>query len=269
MKIKQKLIDEHINKPFSIGEKVQVKGLGIKDKNQWGNVTEIISMNKDGVIIKEYNSDRFVPFEDIKKHVGDIGIDPFQENIERPPRNVNFQLDSIYHLLFRDNSQYKTEKGFLIKNLNWNPFVEMNNKKEYYQRDFVWELEDKQLLIDSIYNNITCGSIVVRHRSFKWLDKRENEDECFFVDIVDGKQRMKTIHEFINDEFKDSKGRFYSDFSNYAQRKFLNNQLFAYFEFDENADDESVIKQFLKVNFTGKPQSKEHIEYVQKILNNR
>lgn len=267
MKIKQKLIDEHLARPYKIGERVEVMGLGRQIKSEWGNSAPIFSIKEDGVEIKEYNSPKFYPFKDIRKVTYDLGLDPFDKELRiNSPRSINFQLESIYHILYSNRDNYTTNKGFKIEKTNWNPFVEMNGKKEYYQRDLVWTLEDKQLLLESIYNGISCGSVVVRKRGFTWLHARESEDECYWVDIVDGKQRMSTIHEFVTNQFPDFEGRYYSDFSNNAQHKLMNHQLFAYFEFDEDATDEAVIHQFLKVNFTGKPQSKEHIEFVKNIL---
>lgn len=268
--LKEKLIQEHLEKPYEVGEYVLVRGYGTKNKKSFISGTNILSFSEDGkgVYINEYKSKVFYSFDDIKKNVSFIGIDPFEAIKERPPKNINFTLEGIYYLLFKEtqNDRYKTEKGFPIGSLNWNPFIEMNGKKEYYQRDFVWDLEDKQLLIDSIYNNITCGAVIVRKRSFDFIEKQTNPNDCQFNDIVDGKQRMRTIYEFVNSMFPDSLGRYYSDFSKVAQRKFFDNQVFSYFEFDESATDYDVIQQFLKVNFTGKPQSKEHIEYVKSLL---
>ena len=45
-------------------------------------------------------------------------------------------------------------------------------------------------------------------------------------------------------------------------------ELFAYAEMDEDATDDMVLSQFLKLNFAGVPQSKEHIEYVKEISKN-
>lgn len=95
---------------------------------------------------------------------------------------------------------------------------------------------------------------------------KNGETELSFNDIVDGKQRLHTIKEFINGEFCDLYGNYYSDLSDSAQNKFLNHQLFQYCELPENTSDEEVLYQFLKTNFTGKPQSKEHIYYVKSLL---
>ena len=49
------------------------------------------------------------------------------------------------------------------------PFVIINGKKSYYQRPLVWELEDKQLLIESIYNSVDCGKILIRLKGWEEL----------------------------------------------------------------------------------------------------
>lgn len=267
MNTKEKLLEEYLAKPYKVGDIIDVVGLGRQDKKAWGNSAKIVEVLSDGVEIVEHSTRTFIPFDKIRKNIYNVGLNPFDSKLrENSPKTVNFSLESICHQLFKDNDRYATKKGFSIKTLNWNPFVELNGKKEYYQREFVWSLEDKQLLIESIYNGISCGSVIIRKRSFDWLDKRESEDECFFMDIVDGKQRMGTIRRFINNEFPDFEGRYYSDFSRAAQHSFTNHRLFAYFEFDEKATDQATLQQFLKINFTGKPQSKEHIEFVKSIL---
>lgn len=45
-----------------------------------------------------------------------------------------------------------------------------------------------------------------------------------------------------------------------------NKQSFAFGEMKGNISDEDVLKQFLKVNHTGIPQSIEHINYIKSLL---
>ena len=96
--------------------------------------------------------------------------------------------------------------GIPIMELNWNPCIyDEDGNKKYYQRDFVWNLENKQNRVESIYNHVDCGKILVR--VFEW-DEREVkastvETNLAFHDIVDGKQRLKTIQEFLLGEFPD------------------------------------------------------------------
>jgi len=94
------------------------------------------------------------------------------------------------------------------------------------------------------------------------------ETELYFSDVIDGKQRLNAIHEFVNNKFCDSVGNYYEQFSKKAQHLFLDHQLFAYGEIDSRrvSSDEDILTQFLKVNFAGVPQSLEHIEYVKSLL---
>lgn len=262
---KEDLIEEYLNKPYEVGESVYVRGLGSQDENAFNSTAKIIRVEDTGVIIKKYGRDELVPFSDLKKTTYDIGFNPFPEvNFKGEPRAINYNLESIIFSLERSMT-YKTEKGFTINRVSFDPYIEIDGEKHYYQRPLVWTLEDKQLLLDSIYNRINCGAIIVRNRSFKWNETRECEADTSFKDIVDGKQRLSAIMEFLKDGYPDSNGKYYSDFSERAQNDLLSHQLFAYSEFGEEATDQDVINQFLKVNFSGKPQSKEHIEFVKTI----
>jgi len=127
-------------------------------------------------------------------------------------------------------------------------------------------LKDKRLLIESIYNNIDCGKILVRNRGWEELEVlQKGGHEIAWLDVVDGKQRLSCILEFIQDGFTDSFSNLYSDFSKVAKHKFLEHQLFSYSELPENTDDKEIIEQFLKLNFAGVPQSKEHIEFIKSL----
>jgi uncharacterized protein with ParB-like and HNH nuclease domain len=200
------------------------------------------------------------------------GINPFVED-RNCIRSVNFTLDSILHKLDLSPEYIKRDKPYEINGINvgecnFNPFVMIDGIKKYYQRPLVWSLEDKQNLIESIYCGIGCGSIVIKINDWTTLQNKadDGETELFFNDVVDGKQRLNTIHEFVNNKFCDRNGNYYEQFSKRAQYQFLDHQLFAYGEIDSRVKDEDVLKQFLKVNFAGVPQSLEHIEYVKGLL---
>lgn len=203
-----------------------------------------------------------------------LGADPFitQDWNSR----INFYQSDIEQILYRIGYD-KREKKFkhvqfgeiLIPELDWNPTVinELGIEVEY-QRPFVWTLEEKQLLIDSIYNNIEIGKIVLRSRTWDWVEKRVKQgliEHTTFKQIVDGKQRCKTILEFINNEFSDSQGNFWDDLSSNAQRKFFSFGYITYGELGETATDKDVLNTFMCINHTGKPMSKEHLDFVKSI----
>ena len=73
-----------------------------------------------------------------------------------------------------------------------------------WQRDYIWELEDQKDLIDSIMRTMPIGVIYV------W--EKEDEDEGDIKLTVDGQQRITTLEKFVNNEFKDMKGKFHREY---------------------------------------------------------
>jgi len=277
---KQELINSENSKERKVGDSVVIKeGLlpHCRDDRKENDITvKIKSINGDKLSIytEDYKRENIeISFSDILRvSEWDIGVNPFTDN-DLSVRFVAFSLDSILFALNicgdkrGINEGYKNKSGYLIKDLNWNPYVIGNDgEKQYYQRGFVWSLEENQLLIESIYQRIECGRILARKRSWDEVDKMQ--EDAAFHDIVDGKQRLNAIRGFINGEFPDLQGNYYGDLSYSAQHQFTNHQLFTYAEMQENTEDLKVLQQFLKLNFAGMPQSKEHIEHVKALYNN-
>lgn len=263
---RQKLIDEYLSQPLKIGDKVEVRGLGIQNKTAWGNITSVKKILEDGSIeIEHHSSNKIVSKEDYRKYIHVIGENNFPKTKDKI-QNLNFALESILDVVFKEDKY--DEQGIPIKASNFNPFVYIDGVKKYYQRPLVWSIEDKQNLIESIYNNIDCGKILVRNRS--WNEIRElvnkGETEVAWKDVIDGKQRLNAMWDFVNDIFPDKNGTYFGDMNREAQHRMISHQLFSYSELPENSDDKEVLLQFLKLNFAGVPQSIEHIEYVKSLL---
>ena len=262
MKTKQQLIQEYLEEPLKIGEHIEIKGHGSKDKNRWGiaKVVDII----EGIPYIESTRDKQQVTEEWKKWTGGVGADPFDKSFEKI-QNINFQLESILFQMFKDD-KYDIE-GTPISASNSNPFVFVNGEKKYYQRPLCWSLKDKQLLLESIYNSVDCGKIVVRNRGWEELGKLQKEGhELAWKDVVDGKQKLHAIKSFIDGEYPDLHGNYFEDLSDQAQRRLTNNQLISYSELPEKTTDEEVLKQFLRLNFSGVPQSQEHLDYIKSLL---
>ncbi len=270
--MKKEEIEAFLSEPIKVGDKVYVRGLGIQDKNKLGN-TSIVEqvLEDDSIFIKKYNELIKVNPGDYKKYTDHIGYDPIAKKLwSEGLRVFNFNLYSIVHSFFNvDSKSLRTETvlGKTINELEWEPFfINEQGEEIVYQRDFCWNLRDKQLLIDSIYNGIDIGKIIVRKRDWNWVESRVKENKkAALSDIVDGKQRLKAIFEFISNEFPDSSGFYWDDFSKIAQSRFLDFQAVSYGEIQENAKDEDVKKIFLNVNFTGVQMSQEHIDFVRNI----
>lgn len=278
---KAKLIAAKNETPLSVGEEIYVFKRALNKTTNNPNAQEMCTiLSLDGGIVVREGSARDKGYgaitinkEDIAgRDIIEIGANPFDER-QSNIRPVAFTLESILFGLSvlgeKDENKYDIN-GKPILTANWNPFIySSTGEKQYYQRPFVWTVTDKQNLIESIYQGIDCGKILIRKRGFDELDKMEanGETELYFNDIVDGKQRLNTVKEFILGEFPDLSGNFYSDLSYRSQHKFVNHQLFSYSEMWENTSDTEVLRQFLKLNFAGVPQSREHIEFVKGLLN--
>lgn len=269
-KSKEQLIEEFLKTPIQVGENIYIRGLGSQDKvNSWG-VTTIQDVDGDKVAIKEYK--QWIEPENYKRYTHHIGVNPFQPEI----RLQSYQSD-IEQILWRcgfdrDGSN-KMERYFDVDlpECNFNPIIIDDNGDEIkYQRDYVWTLKEKQLLIESIYNNVDIGKIVLRCRSFKWVEDRVNAgilENTSFKDIVDGKQRVLTMLSFIKNEFPDLHNNYYRDLSVTSQRKFLGYRNVVYVELPEDISDKDILKIFLAINHAGVPQSEEHINFVKEIYN--
>ena len=264
---KQKEIDELQAKPLIVGDEVYVNLTGEKK----AKLCKVIKLKPLTVSYEpDYRGDDTVVA--IKKEqithrpTFTVGANPFAKD-DISVRNVSFPLANMLSTLGihpTRTHEPSVVKGITVPDINWNPFVIMPvGKKEYYQRPFVWDLETKQNLIESIYQHVSCGRVIIRVREWNEIEKLVDagETEIGWHDVVDGKQRLNAVSEFINGKFPDINGNYFADLSNSSQHKLMDTQMIGYAEMT-NATDADVIRQFLKMNFLGVPQSKEHISFV-------
>ncbi len=275
MNYREQLIKEFLDTPLQEGESVSVKGLSFKDKERGVPCTIVKINNKKGtatVLQNEYKETAEVPLTDIieRGKVFHLGFNPFSA-VESKVRYVNFTFESILHAIGYDKTlrTMRTEKfvDVEVPELNWNPVLKNSDGKDVsFQRGFVWSDSDNSLLIASIVKGLDCGRIIVRKRSFEWVESqiKQGNLDVGFKDIVDGKQRLNAILKFVTDQFK-FEGYYFSEWSRAARNKFFNFQGIGYGELDERSTDEDVKQTFLMNNFAGVVMSKEHIEYVKSI----
>lgn len=270
---KKELVESTLSKGYDVGETINAKPNDARESDLY----IITKVNNDSVLAyRKFDKSKKnieIKNSDITgKNIFSIGPNPFDDDYDNI-RPVTFTLSSILFNLNLTNEKcdlrgkYDVD-GVNIGELSWNPvIIDRNNEIKYYQRDFVWTESDKRSLIDSIYNGIDCGKVLIRKRSFVEINKlvKLGITDVSFNDVVDGKQRLNALMEFVNDKFCDSYGNYFSDLSNEAQSKFSNTQCLSFSEMGEDTPDNVVIKQFLKMNFTGIPQSKEHIDFVKSL----
>lgn len=104
------------------------------------------------------------------------------------------------------------------KTLNTIILQEILNTAKYntdvdIQRNFIWKDKQVVALIDSIQSNISLGEI-----------KAWKVDENVW-DIIDGKQRITTIREFINGNLKGPNDQIWSNWDERTQNKFLQQKI--------------------------------------------
>ena len=117
-------------------------------------------------------------------------------------------------------------------------YKEMKNKYNYiyipeYQRDFTWDKERQSKLIESIILGLPIPFIfVAENRNSSW-------------EIVDGSQRVRTIHSFLNNKLalcnlssiKSLNGYKFSELDETRQGKILNTALRIIVLSEETTDD--------------------------------
>ncbi len=264
--IKRKLIEEYLASPHKVGDSVNV----IDDKGK-GESATITKINDDGVFVKHsysnYRDDKPYPADRVEKKTINIGFDPFtREDYYKKITFLAYSLESVLNTAGYSGRERKM-KNDSIPELDWNPYVlDKNRNKLFYQRGFVWSLKDKQLLIETIYNHGNIGTFIFRRNNATKIfrDHEKGLETRAFHDIIDGKQRLNAIIGFIQNEFSDLNGNYFSDFSELAQRTFFNYSSMST-GLVENVSDDEVLKIFLRVNFTGVQMSQEHIDYVRTI----
>lgn len=271
--MKDRKIKEYLSKPIKIGDEIVFSGAGNGSKDPKMKALATVKEVKGSTVLfgEKYGKQLISrDISEVEKSTRHIGENPFQ------PRNnyQTYRID-IGQLFWRagidKEGKNKMEKYFNvdIPECVLNPTVTDSQGKEVeFQRGLVWTLEQKQLLIESIYNNIEIGKFVFRKRSFSWVESRVKKglfEGTGFSDLIDGKQRTTTLRDFVQDKFRDVHGNLFSELSGDAQRMFLGYGNLTYVEMPEDSTDNDVINQFLAINHTGKPMSKEHIEFVKSI----
>lgn len=124
------------------------------------------------------------------------------------------------------------------------------------QRPFCWTLEQKQQLIYSIVKRAFIPKLAIL------IDK--NSDEPVYQ-IIDGKQRLNAMLEFMRNEFPLSiAGReyYFTDCDDRLQMDIRSYSPYceaAYFYDTEPISDDDKIAWFEQINFAGTPQDIEHL----------
>jgi hypothetical protein len=113
-----------------------------------------------------------------------------------------------------------------------------------FQRMVQWDDELYNDFIDSIFNNIPTGQIILNYISNKNL-----------YEIIDGQHRINIICDFINNK-KKYNNNYYSDLSIIDNKHFISTNLFTVIYKD--LDDDKIMRLYLTIN-SGIDQDENHI----------
>lgn len=124
------------------------------------------------------------------------------------------------------------------------------NDNPDYQRDYVWNDDDKSHLLDSIFSGQDIGKFILL--SYAFPRRRE---------VLDGKQRLNAIIQFYTSQYK-YKNLYWHELSA-RDRDHFEYYLIQFADLDARHFTETdKLKLFLNVNIAGVPQSEEHLKKI-------
>ena len=131
------------------------------------------------------------------------------------------------------------------------------NLDPYYQRGLVWSEEQKVSLIDSIFKEVEIGRFLFIDLGWQGIGKESYE-------VVDGKQRLSAIFDFIENKFK-YKGLYYKDLCKSDVRRF-NNLSIVWGTLHSSTTKDELLEIFVRLNTHGVAMDKSHLEKVKALM---
>lgn len=242
----QYLREDYINEPtyfFKIGDRVRHGAL------IWSKVSEVIDNGKIYKLRELCKGNRREPDYERDSYVAWTDLRPYKVRNEDRSKAFSYEADKFRQI------HYMQQSIDSLLSRNYGHYAGIDTEPDY-QRDLVWELKDKEALIDSIFQKIDIGKFTFIKRPYK-----KNQKGC---EVLDGKQRLNTIVEFYEDRFT-YKGKTFTELHWFDQHTFTNCPI-SIGETDPMTDKEKY-EYFLRLNTGGKPQDQKHIEHVRKLLN--
>lgn len=155
-------------------------------------------------------------------------------------------------------------------NTDFMHLLDMHNSGELfmdpvYQRDFVRTKEQKQLYIKNLFE----GNASIKPTFVEYSETQEDGTRRRVAEVLDGKQRIKALIDFYNNEF-DVEGLYYKDL-HYRDQFFFErlNVVYTRIMNREGRKDlklETKIQLFLEINMLGTRMSDEDLKKAQSLL---
>jgi uncharacterized protein with ParB-like and HNH nuclease domain len=126
------------------------------------------------------------------------------------------------------------------------------------QRKYVWGEDEQQSLLHSLSHGLPLGAIAL-------IDTGTTNNA--HLEIVDGKQRITTLGMFFNNEIAykcpySNESMYFKDLPLDEQRLIKNSMTILVDELSPNTTLLQKYQYFYAINFSGKPQSIEHKEFI-------
>lgn len=190
-------------------------------------------------------------------------------NIHRIPKWVHINKGIM--LDYRLIEALKCERDERVMDYVYDFDVYLKKYKMNLQRPYVWKHNQQNEFILSILLEKPIDPVViVQHNNGAGIKRTETINH-----VIDGKQRLMTLQKFVRNEFSILVGGekvYFKDFDEdlYYFFKSRANSLTAivYYSYpDRMIDDDMKIILFNYYNFAGTPQTEEHKNKLQKLLN--
>lgn len=163
---------------------------------------------------------------------------------KKEKKECNIEIGKDLYLSFMQQTVNSLIESYVISfGVNFNP---------PYQRELVWDLEDEQKLIESIFNRVDIGKFV--------FIKLPYSSELLY-EILDGKQRLTTLYRFYTDQFT-YKGYYYSELPIEYKYLFTETSVAVAVTRKENLSEKDVLNYFLRLNTSGKVMDAEHLNNI-------
>jgi len=134
-----------------------------------------------------------------------------------------------------------------------------------YQRSYVWTHKEQQAMLHTFLSRLPMQMI-----SLTTSSKAKK-----YMIIVDGKQRLTTLIMFLENKIPflhKGKEIFWRDIDKTTQRILTKQSLPSIELYCHDGSDVSIeaqIHYFMRINFTGVPQSKEHQKYLESLIESK
>jgi hypothetical protein len=164
----------------------------------------------------------------------------------------------------RRSSPFVRLSRLLAADIDYDVMVQTPSGIKPLQRPFVWTIEQKRALIETMLKQQPISDISI--------NIVEKNDGSLKYEIIDGKQRLSTIISFFNNEFGilvDGIEYFYYDLdyctSDTISRMSSMPACQAIYSYEDNyLTDAEKIEWFKRINFAGTLQEIEHIQNLEK-----